>query len=131
MNVRSKIRRLKAKIARLSAEVARSRAKYRRIEAETVPVADYDEMSDLAGLLTDLYIAAKRAQRKGRTNQARDAAPHRAFAQDIFDQKRAAGHSKARSYEFTSRTLKKLNEKNPGVRVYTPRYLRKILSDPD
>ena len=53
---RRELRRLRAERFRLRRELATTKAKIRRIRAETVPVRDYAEMSDLlAVVLTEMY----------------------------------------------------------------------------
>ena len=52
---RRELRRLRAERFRLRRELATTKAKIRRIRAETVPVRDYAEMSDLLAVLTEMY----------------------------------------------------------------------------
>ncbi len=125
----SELRRLKAEVSRLRRELTRAKAKIRRMQAETVSIEDYEELSDLTGILTDEHVDASRKQRRGREKQAKEAVEPHARAQQIFDGYRAEGLPKARSRQFTSKALAKLHKSNPDVRVYTPGSLRKFLID--
>ena len=125
----SELRRLKAEGSRLRRELARMKAKIRRMQAETVSIEEYEKLSDLTGILTDEHVDTSRKQRRGREKQAKEAEEPHARAQQIFDEYRAKGLSKARSRQFTSDALAKFHKSNPDVRVYTPGSLRKFLID--
>ena len=126
---RFEIRRLRLENLRLRRELGLLRTKLRRLRALMVPIADYEELSDLAGHVTDLHVCASRRQRQGREKQAKDAIAPRELAQKIYNEKRAAGHSKERARQLTSFELKRMKNINADIRDYTPGTLRKFLEE--
>ena len=123
----SELRWLKAEGSRLRRELAMMKAKIRRMRAETVSIEEYEELSDLTGILTDEHVDTSRKQRRGREKQPKEAEEPHALAQQKFDEYRVKGHSKARARQLTSDALAKQHKTNPDVRVYTPGSLRKFL----
>ena len=127
--------RLRRKLISARAEIRRLTRRLRNaitaIKSEKyVPVEDYEELSDLAGILTEKFRDVYHTSRRGPRVKAAKAADHRHRAQMIYDEKRSKpGTSKALARRRTVKRLKELHSADDAVHVYSEEGLRKILTD--